>query len=95
MRQREGTGGGSGELERRGGTGGGGGEDERRVGTGGSGGELAQVGTAGSGREEREERGERDASGFVAATARSVEHARRSGGTQRDTRNEEKKEMGR
>jgi len=51
-------------------------------------------------KEKRKNRGtekkrERVATAFTAATTGSVEHARRSGGTPRDTRNEEKKEMGR
>ena len=33
--------------------------------------------------------------GFAAATTGSIGHARRSGGTRRDARNVEKKEMGR
>ena len=43
-------------------------------------------------RKKKEEMGkrERDAVGFAVATAGSVEHARRSGGTQSDTRNEER-----
>ena len=41
-------------------------------------------------RRKKRREGGGDAAGFVAATARSVEHAQRSGGTQRDTRNEER-----
>ena len=38
----------------------------------------------------KKKRRERNAAGFAVATAGSVEHARRSGGTQSDTRNEER-----